>query len=62
MGLESSILLFSKAYTQIVAGPQEAKSWDVVVLLKISSWAACKSILEDEKYIKEIQPHRLAAL
>ncbi|KIW15164.1 hypothetical protein PV08_05209 [Exophiala spinifera] len=62
MGLESSIVLFGKAYTQIVAGPQEGESWDVVVLLKFSSWAAFKSVLEDEKYIKEIQPHRLAAL
>ncbi|KIW21529.1 hypothetical protein PV08_02109 [Exophiala spinifera] len=62
MGLDVSVVFMGKAHTQIVAGPQEGESWDVVALAKFSSWAAFRSILEDEKYVKEIQPHRLAAL
>lgn len=62
MGLEVSIVFLGTAHTQIVAGPQEGESWDIVILVKYSSWAAFKSILQDTKYNEEIQPHRVAAL
>lgn len=62
LGVDLSMVFSGKAHTQIVAGPQEGESWDVVLLVKFPSWAAFKSILEDEEYIEEIQPHRVAAL
>lgn len=62
MGVELSIVFLGKPHTQIVAGPQEGENWDVVLLVKYPSWAAFKSVLEDEKYNQEIQPHRIAAL
>ncbi|KAJ9634978.1 hypothetical protein H2204_005933 [Knufia peltigerae] len=62
MGLDVSIVFLGKAHTQIVAVPEEGESWDVVLLVKFASWAAFKSVLQDEKYNREIQPHRVAAL
>lgn len=62
MGVEISIVFLGRAHTQLAAGPQEGESWDVVLLVTFPSWAAFKSVLEDDKYKQEIQPHRLAAL
>lgn len=62
MGIEVTMHLLGEAHTQIVAGPQEGESWDIVILAKYSSWKVFKSILQDEKYNKEIVPHRIAAL
>lgn len=62
MNIDISFIFLGKAHTQIVAGPQEGESWDVVLMIKYPSWTAFKAILEDENYKRDIQPHRIAAL
>lgn len=62
LSVELSFIFLGKAYTQIVAGPQEGENFDVALLVRFPSFAAFRSIVEDKEYVDKIQPHRLASL
>ncbi|KAK5059834.1 hypothetical protein LTR84_009717 [Exophiala bonariae] len=63
LGVKNPAVLFlGKAHTNLIAGPQEGESWDFIVMVRFENFASFKMVLEDEGYIKLIQPHRLAAV
>lgn len=62
LNVELSIVFLGRAHTQLVKGPQEGENYDVTLLVRFPSFAAFRSILEDNEYIEKIQPHRIAAL
>ena len=62
LGVPAEILFLGKAHTQIAAGPQEGENFDVALLVKFKNFADFRTVLDDEQYLNEIQPHRIAAL
>lgn len=63
LGVKSiEVLFLGKAHTNLIAGQHEGESWDFIVMAKFDSFASFRSIVEDEIYLKNIQPHRLAAV
>lgn len=63
LGIKSAEVLFlGQAHTNLMAGEHEGEAWDFIVMVKFSSFASFRSVLEDQIYIKAIQPHRIAAV
>lgn len=62
MGISGIELIFvGQAHTNLVAGQHEGEAWDLVLLVKFPDFATFRSVLEDEIYKKDVEPHRLAA-
>lgn len=63
LGVKSPDVIFlGKAHTNLMAGQHEGESWDFIVMVRFDSFASFRSVLEDQVYIKTIQPHRLAGV
>lgn len=63
LGVRSPDVVFlGEAHTNLMAGKHEGESWDFIVMVRFDSFASFRSVLDDEIYIKTIQPHRLAAV
>lgn len=58
----ADILFLGQAHTNIIAGLHEGEEWDVVLLVRFHNFAGFRSVLEDDVYINDIQPHRVAAV
>lgn len=56
------VLFLGQAHTNLMAGPHEGESWDFILLVKFENFASFRSVLEDEVYLKDIRPHRVAAV
>jgi hypothetical protein len=56
------VLFLGQAHTNLIAGPHEGESWDFLLLVKFQNFATFRSVLEDDVYLKDIQPHRVAAV
>lgn len=62
LGLNAPEVFFlGKAHTNIIAGPHEGESWDLVLMIRFENFANLRTVLDDDVYVKTIQPHRLAA-
>ncbi|RVX73583.1 hypothetical protein B0A52_02471 [Exophiala mesophila] len=63
LGVTSAEVLFlGQAHTNLMAGDHEGEAWDFIVMVRFQNFASFRLVLEDEVYIKAIQPHRLAAV
>lgn len=56
-------VVYAGAYHRgMVAGTNEGEKYDMVALVKYPSFADFRKIVEDPQYLKDAQPHRIAAL
>lgn len=57
------VVVYVGAYHRgMVAGPNEGEKYDMVALVKYPSFTDFRKIVEDPQYLKDGQPHRIAAL
>lgn len=56
------VLFLGRAHTNLMAGPHEGESWDLIVMVRFDSFKSFRSVLEDSVYLETIQPHRIAGV
>lgn len=56
----ASVHFMGTTIAHVVAA--EGEQWDVVALVKYESAQAFLDMVRDERYVKDVEPHRLAAL
>lgn len=56
------IVFLGQVHTNLALGSHQGESWDLVLLVRFQNFTAFRTVLDDDVYLTEITPHRLAAM